>query len=55
MANKKSKLLLSSDTLWWYGLDLIFETAKTAKYDGIDLAIWKNFDSWNTEYVKKLS
>jgi len=55
MANKKSKLLLSSDTLWWFGLDLIFEIAKTVKYDGIDLAIRKNFDSWNTDYVKKLS
>jgi len=28
--------------------------AKDAWYDGIDLALWKNFDSWNTSYVKKM-
>lgn len=55
MTNKKNKLLLSTDTLSWYGLDLVFETAKNAKFDGIDLAIWKNFDAWNPDYVKKLS
>jgi len=55
--SKKSKneLLLSTDTLSGYGLDLIFETAKDAQLDGIDLAIWKNFDSWNVDYDKKLS
>jgi len=36
-------------------LDLIFDTVKQAELDGIDLAIWKNFDAWNVEYVKKLS
>ncbi len=49
------KFLLSTDSLAWCGLDLIFETAKNAWFDGIDLALWKNFDVWNVRYVKKLS
>lgn len=36
-------------------MDLIFSLVKEAGFDGIDLAIWKNFDSRNVEYVKKLS
>jgi sugar phosphate isomerase/epimerase len=36
------------------GLDLIFESAKKAGFNGIDLALWKNFDAWNVNYVKKL-
>lgn len=52
---EKSLLLLSSDSLPSYGLDLVFATAKKQGFDGIDLAIWKNFDSWNPEYVKDLS
>lgn len=48
------KFLLSTDTLSWFWLDLIFEMAKNAWFDGIDLAIWKNFDAWNVRYVKKL-
>ncbi len=56
MTNKtKAEFILSTDTLAGYGLDLIFETAKEAGFDGIDLAIWKNFDAWNVDYVKKLS
>lgn len=51
---KKVDFLLSSDTLSWFGLDLIFESAKLAWFDGLDLALWKNFDSWNISYVKKL-
>lgn len=46
--------LLSTDTLWWCWLDLIFDAAKEAWFDWIDLAIWKNFDAWNVRYVKKL-
>ena len=46
--------LLSTDTLWWYGLDLIFQTAKEQWYDGIDLAMWKNFDAWQLAYVQEL-
>lgn len=61
MAKKEKKLdwtnvkfLLSTDTLSWFWLDLIFEMAKTAWFDGVDLALWKNFDAWNVRYVKKL-
>lgn len=52
--NQNRAFLLSSDSLPSYGLDLVFEVAKEAWYDGIDLALWKNFDAWNTNYVKKL-
>lgn len=48
------KFLLSTDTLWGFWLDLVFEMAKNAWFDGIDLAMWKNFDAWNVRYVKKL-
>lgn len=34
---------------------MIFEVAKQAGFDGIDLALWKNFDARNCDYVKKLS
>ena len=56
MTNKSASplFLLSSDTLSSYGLDLVFEVAKEAGYDGIDLALRKNFDAWNTSYVKRL-
>ncbi len=46
--------LLSTDTLGWYGLDLIFQTAKEQWYDGIDLAMWKNFDARQLAYVQEL-
>ncbi len=52
---KKTDCLFSTDSLSWYGLDLVFELVKEAWFDGIDLAIWKNFDSWKIDYVKKLS
>jgi len=52
--NKKNSLLISSDTLVWYGLDMTFILAKDLWYDGIDLALWNNFDAWNIEYVKRL-
>ena len=40
MANTaKAKLLLSSETLRGYGLDLIFETAKEAGFEGLDLSM----------------
>ena len=58
MARKSSKnkaqFLLSTDTLSWYGLDLIFDTARDLNFDGIDLAMWKNFDAWHIEYVNDL-
>ena len=52
---KPNALILSSDSLPNYGLDLIFSTIKEAGLDGIDLAMWKWFDAWNEDYVKKLS
>jgi len=52
---KKSECLFSTDSLSWYGLDLLFALVKEAGFDGIDLAIWKNFDSRKIDYVKKLS
>jgi sugar phosphate isomerase/epimerase len=54
MVTTKPKVLLSTDTLPGYGLDHIFDIAKSHGFDGIDLAMWKNFDSWNNKYVKKL-
>lgn len=56
--NKKDgtpEFLMSSDAFSNCGLDLIFELTKEAGFDGIDLAIWKNFDARNVDYVKKLS
>ncbi len=49
-----NSFLLSSDTLSWYGLDMVFMIAKDLWFDGIDLALWNNFDSWNVDYVKRL-
>ena len=55
MQTKTSPLILSTDTLPNYGLDLIFSIAKSTGFDGIDLAMWKWFDAWDEEYVQKLS
>lgn len=55
--NKKNAwalCLLSTDTLSWYWLDLIFQTAKEQGYDGIDLAMRKNFDARQLAYVQEL-
>jgi sugar phosphate isomerase/epimerase len=49
-------LALSTDSLRGYGLNRVFEFAKNAGYDGIDLYIdEKNYDTHNADYVKKLS
>jgi len=48
-------LLLASDTLVGYWLDMVFIVAKDIWYKGIDLALWNNFDAWNIDYVKRLS
>lgn len=49
-------LALSTDSLQGYGLNRIFQFAKEAGFDGVDLAISiKDFDTQNTEYVKNLS
>ena len=58
MASKNkfsNKVLFSTDSLNGYGLDLIFSVAKDAGCDGIDLALWKNFDARHDNYVKKLT
>lgn len=48
-------LLLSTDSLRGYGLNRIFELAKQAGYEGIDLMVdFGQFDTFNTEYLKKL-
>lgn len=54
MANK-TKLLLSTNSLWGYGLDYIFSLAKKTDFEGLELAIWKNFDTQNPRYVRELS
>ena len=55
MQTKTSPLLLSTDTLPNYWLDLIFSIAKATWFDGIDLAMRKWFDAWDEEYVQKLA
>ncbi len=58
MASKNkfsNKVLFSTDSLNGYWLDLIFSVAKDAWCDGIDLALWKNFDARHDNYVKKLT
>lgn len=55
MQKKENALLLSTDTLPNYWLDLIFSIAKNNGFDGIDLAMRKWFDAWDEEYVQKLS
>lgn len=51
---KKNLLLLSSAVFISYGLDMVFMIAKDLNYDGIDLALFNNFDAWNIDYVKRL-
>ena len=55
MKKKENALLLSTDTLPNYWLDLIFSIAKHNWFDGIDLAMRKWFDARDEEYVRKLS
>ena len=55
MQKKQNALLLSTDTLPNYWLDLIFSIAKNNWFDGIDLAMRKWFDARDEEYVQKLS
>lgn len=48
-------LALSSDSLGGYGLNRIFQFAKEAGYDGLDLVVdKKNYDSQNAEYIKSI-
>lgn len=48
-------LLLCTESLRGYGLNRMFELAKAAGYDGIDLSVnYGQFDTYNTDYIKKL-
>lgn len=48
-------ITLSTDSLRGYGLNRIFELAKKAGYDGLDLAVdFGQFDTYNGEYIKTL-
>lgn len=49
-------IALHSSSLHRYGLNRIFEFAKEAGYDGVEIAVDKNnFDTQNAEYIKALS
>ena len=49
-------LLLSTSSLAGYGLHKMFQLVKEAGYDGIDLVVDnENYDSWDKEYLKKIS
>lgn len=54
-SDTKPLFLISTDSFSNAGLDMVFELSKEAWFDGIDLAIWKNFDARNVDYVKKIS
>lgn len=48
-------LVLSTDSLRGYGLNRIFELAKAAEYDGLDLTVdFGQFDTYNGTYIKRL-
>ncbi len=49
-------LLLSTISFNWYGLHKIFDFAKQANYDWIELVLAKNhFDYWDEDYVLSLA
>lgn len=49
-------IALHTNSLHKYGLNRIFEFAKAADYDGIEIAVDKNnYDTQNAEYIKRLS
>jgi len=48
-------LLFHTDNLPHYGLERIFEFAKAAGYDGLEVGVGPNFDTQSPEYIKKLS
>lgn len=47
-------LTLCTDSLTNYGLNRIFRFAKDAGYDGIEIAITKDFDTQNADYIAEL-
>lgn len=54
-SDTKPLFLISTDSFSSCGLDMVFELSKSAGFDGVDLAIRKNFDARNVDYVRKLS
>ncbi len=49
-------IALHTDSLNKYGLNRVFEFAKAAGYDGVEVGVDKNdFDTQNAAYIKKLS
>lgn len=49
-------IALHTNSLHKYGLNRIFEFAKEADYDGIEIGVDKgSYDTQNAEYIKKLS
>lgn len=49
-------IALHTNSLGKYGLNRIFEFAKAAGFDGIEIGVNKNdYDTQNAEYIKKLS
>lgn len=55
MQTKENALLLSTDSLPSYWLDLIFSIAKSVWFDWIDLAMRKWYDAQDEDYVQKLA
>ena len=50
-----SNIILSTESLSWYWLDLICQIANDCWFNWLNLAIRKSFDVLNAGYVKKLS
>ncbi|MCH8518460.1 hypothetical protein LAT59_01745 [Candidatus Gracilibacteria bacterium] len=49
-------LLLSTSTLTGYGLHRVFDFAKKAGYDGLDISLGiMNFDLWDGDYILSLT
>jgi len=48
-------LLFHTDNLPQYGLERIFQFAKAAGYDGLEVGVGRNFDTQNPDYIKQLS
>jgi len=49
-------ILLSTSSLYWYGLHRVFKFAHKAWFDGLDISLAKlNYDQWDEDYIKELS
>lgn len=49
-------ILLSTESLKWYGIHRILDFAKKSWFHGIDLSVdYENFDTLDIEYLKKIS